>query len=74
MAANVEQCCDKFVLKWTGDNVLKYKKLMPSPAGLYRKQTLLNKHKIVYYNNASEYYLFHNENEWLVSLISKTIK
>ena len=51
------------------DKVPKYNRLMASPVGIYRKQTLMNKFRIVYYNDFSEYYLFHNGNEWVVKIL-----
>ena len=66
IADTSEQCCDEFILKWNVDKVFKYKKLMPSPVGSYRKLALLDKQRIVYYNNVSGYHLFHSGNEWVV--------
>ena len=63
---NRNRCCEELALDWNEDKVFKYQRLMPSPIGVYKKQTLLNKYRIVYYNNATDYYLFHNGLEWVV--------
>ena len=67
MVDTIEQCCNELILNWNVDKIPKYKKLMASPVGIYEKQTLLNEFRIVYYNNATDYYIFHNGNEWVVS-------
>ena len=68
-----EQCCDEFFLNWNVDKVFKYEKVMPSPVGIYRKQTVLNKERIVYYNNVSGYHLFHGGNEWVVIVTNECL-
>ena len=66
MEDNHDQCCNELNLNWKLNKISRYNKLMPIPIGIYQKLNLMNEYRIVYYNNDSDYYLFHNGNEWVV--------
>ena len=67
------QCCKEIELLWSPDNFNIAAIPFPSPVGKYTQQTSRSYGKAVYYNNASEYYIYNRGNEWIVSILTTLI-